>query len=154
MNIQLRRILCPIDFSEPALLALSYAEALAESFGAELHILHVLEMVYPSGPGEVLGAAPLATTLDTTSCQRALNELVERRPAGRLRARTQVVIGRPFADIVRVAGEDAVDLVVMGTHGRGWFSHLLIGSVAEKVVRTAPCPVLTVKPGEHEFVAP
>ena len=76
------------------------------------------------------------------------------RAAGLSGARTLIVAGTPFVEIVRTARAEGADLIIIGTHGRGAVAHALLGSVAEKVVRKAPCPVLTVRQGEHEFVAP
>jgi nucleotide-binding universal stress UspA family protein len=74
------------------------------------------------------------------------------------RAKHQVTLacqrGTPFVEIVRYARREVIDLIVMGTHGRGAIAHMLLGSVAERVIRKAPCPVLTVRPEEHEFVMP
>jgi len=71
-----------------------------------------------------------------------------------LRARLLTRVGHPFVEVVRYAREESIDLIVMGTHGRGAVGHLLLGSVAERVVRKAPCPVLTVRHPQHEFVRP
>ena len=72
----------------------------------------------------------------------------------RFRAMTVIVAGNPFLEIVRYAKANAVDLIVMGTHGRGPIAHMLMGSVAEKVVRKSPCPVLTVRDAQHDFIMP
>ena len=71
-----------------------------------------------------------------------------------LRVETALVAGNPFLEIIRYAKANDVDLIVMGTHGRGAIAHILLGSVAEKVVRKSPCPVLTVRQAQHEFVMP
>jgi len=90
-----------------------------------------------------------------TSARRQLDELVTANDRARLRCNGAVVTStNPAAAIVDYAGRSAVDLIVMGTHGRGAVAHLLLGSVAERVVRTAPCPVLTVRHPEREFVLP
>lgn len=134
----LARILVPTDFSPPSDAALAYARVLCAAFGASLHLLHVAtERVLP----------PHATG-DADAGAAALREIQRRLNAD---DRRRGVLGRviegpdPAAEIARYAGTTGSDLIVMGTHGRGGLAHLLIGSVAEKVVRTAPCPVLTVR---------
>jgi nucleotide-binding universal stress UspA family protein len=154
--IALKKILVATDFSEPSAVAVKYAVALAEAFGASLHVLHVIEEFYVHGwAGE--GYIP-----DIGSLRQAMREQANAQlqktltPADQERFHAQTVIkwGAPFVEIVRYAKEQGIDLVVMGTHGRGPIAHMLMGSVAEKVVRKAPCPVLTVRHPEHEFVMP
>ncbi|MBS1818223.1 MAG: universal stress protein [Acidobacteria bacterium] len=140
--IALKRILVPHDFSETSAAAVNYAVTLARSFGAELVFLYVgdraqarVEGGMPDGPdGEVTGAAHEAMVQVLAPADRTA-----------LNPRCFVLAGSPAEEIVRVAREHEFDLIVMGTHGRGLVGHLLMGSVAEKVVRTAPCPVLTVR---------
>jgi nucleotide-binding universal stress UspA family protein len=72
----------------------------------------------------------------------------------RYRAKAELRTGSPFVEIVRYARDEKIDLIIMGTHGRGPIAHMLLGSVAERVVRKAPCPVLTVRQSQHEFVLP
>lgn len=154
--IELKRILVPTDFSEYSQQAMTYACAFAEQFDADLHVLHVLQdlvavvpepgVVFPP-PGDYMGELK-------ASAERALVEIPD--PAwaeGRtiVRGTRQ---GPPFLEIIRYAKENDIDMIVLGTHGRGGLAHVLLGSVAEKIVRKAPCPVLTVRPGEHEFVMP
>ena len=146
----IERILVPLDFSAPSLEALDYAADLGALLGAEIVLIHVVQPVYyaadPFGTGDILGAA-----LDEV--QRAGREGLDRLAAGvrkrRLTARTLVRVGPPPHTIVETAMQLGADLIVMSTHGRTGVSHLLMGSVAEGVVRTALCPVLTMHPGEH-----
>jgi nucleotide-binding universal stress UspA family protein len=157
MNIELKRILCPVDFSDNSLHALNYAIALAQRQEADLVLLHVVQ---PS----LLSASmdPFLPEYDMTvmenymdACKRQLKELTERVVAQDHPATTSVLrTGTPFLEIVTAARELDSDLIVVGTHGRTGLAHVMIGSVAEKVVRKAPCPVLTVKHPEHEFVMP
>ena len=142
------RILVPTDFSDTSDAALGYARWLAETFGASLHLLHAFEDPYAAGAlvPEVYGT--VSEELREVALKAAENQLQQRLPeAARvpLRGTTAVVTGSPAPAIVKYASEHGVDLIVMGTHGRGGMAHLLLGSVAEKVVRTAPCPVLTVR---------
>jgi nucleotide-binding universal stress UspA family protein len=154
--IALRRVLVPTDFGGPSSTALLYGRALCDAFGAALHVLHVVEDPFVVGAAVhgYLAAVPDLRERALTEGQRRLDEAVpeeERRAAG---LETVVRMGRPCEEILRYAGDKDVDLVVMGTHGRTGVAHLLLGSVAERVVRTAPCPVLTVRHPEHEFVQP
>ncbi len=154
--IDLKRILLPTDFSAYSEQAMTYACAFAEQFDAELHLLHVLQdlvaivpepgVAFPP-PGDYMGEMK-------TSAEQALAQLPDPEwAAGRTIVR-ETRQGPPFLEIIRYAKEQEIDMIVLGTHGRGGLAHVLLGSVAEKVVRKAPCPVLTVRPGEHEFVMP
>jgi nucleotide-binding universal stress UspA family protein len=141
-----KKVLVPIDFSEPSDAALLYGRNLAKAFGAELHVLHVLENQF------------LRPTFKSTA---AVEIGVANRVAERLSAEDRATLHAvsavrmsddPYDEIIRYANNEDIDLIVMGTHGRGGVARLLMGSVAEKVVRTARCPVLTVRHPEHEFV--
>lgn len=149
--IEIRTILCPVDFSECSNAAAGWARELAARFGAELHYLHVLENLEPmrSAPENVL--VPKDEIVKAIR-ENALERLAEI-PGGEAAFR-DLRHGVPFVEIVRYAKSQPVDLIVMGTHGRTGISHLMIGSVAERVVRKAPCAVLTVRPGTHEFEMP
>ena len=156
MNVRVQRILCPVDFSDNSDHALRYASALAESFGAELTLLHVVAPIVAALPGETALPDVLQADIDALVdiCRKRLAPLADKLAAGGLTVQQQVLRGAPFIEIIRYARESEMDLIVMGTHGRSGLGHLLIGSVAERVVRKAPCPVLTVKHPEHEFVLP
>jgi nucleotide-binding universal stress UspA family protein len=155
-TIALERILVPTDFSDPADVALRYATGFADAFGARLHLLHVIE---PWVAQQWAASLALVPGFDfeaeaRTRSESALEQVLTRNERERYAARLVTVTGAPFAEIVSYARREDIDLIVMGTHGRGTLAHLLIGSVAENVVRKAPCPVLTVRHPEHEFVAP
>ena len=141
------KILCPTDFSELSIGAMKYAGLLAEKFGASLHILHVVDQAYQywmaMGP-ESIPAGPSAEEM-TNTAKRQMEEFVGQHVPASLKATTEIVTGRPFMEIIRIAKERAVDLIVIGTHGRGALSQMLLGSVADKVVHKAPCPVLSVR---------
>ena len=155
MTIQIKRILLPTDFSPASAAAVNYACELAAKFDAELHVLHALE-VHPSltpefGMGLVL---PKFISESRAAAEKLLAEALDPKwAAGRTVSRT-VVEGSPRVEIVRYAGEHDIDLIVLSTHGRTGLPHVIMGSVAENVVRTAPCPVLTVRPAGHQFVTP
>jgi universal stress protein A len=147
MTISLKSILCPVDFSETSDLAARYALAFARMNGASLTLLHVVAPPMTALPGEAgLLAVPQADIQEITeACTTRLAAIVEGIGDEGVPIEYQVVSGVPFLEIARFAGEHEIDLIVMGSRGRTGLSHLLIGSVAERVLRKAPCPVLTVK---------
>jgi nucleotide-binding universal stress UspA family protein len=153
MNLTVRRILVPTDFSSTAAQAIEVAIAFAQRFGAELELFHAQSMPTYVFPDAVMPVGPeLMRDLD-----RAVASELERN-AERVRAAGVVVstasaVGAPDLEICRRAGEWNADLIIIGTHGRTGLPHVLLGSVAEKVVRRAPCPVLTVRPEAAEHVA-
>lgn len=151
--IQLKRILLPSDFSELSSEAVKYACALTEQFESELHMLYVHESIVV--PEYAMGIDWDRLTQEAKKAAKTQMEALLD-PAWK-QGRTVVIAiaeGPPFLEIIRYAKEHAIDLIVMATHGRSGVSHMLIGSVAEKVVRKAPCPVLTVRPKGHQFVMP
>src|SRR5919199_1249689 len=154
--IDLRRILVPTDFSKHSANALTYAAAFAEKFGAELYLLYVAQDLAVFFPDAVSAAPPPVPPVEeiTAAARESLQRLVREQGLERLRVHTEACQGTPFAEIIRFAREKEIDLIVMGTHGRSGLAHVLLGSVTEKVVRKAPCPVLTVRHPEHEFVHP
>ncbi len=151
--IQLKRVLLPTDFSELSSEATNYACALVEQFEAELHMLHVHERITISEFGMGIDLERLMGEAEKAAEAQMEKVLDEEWKDGRTVV-TATVEGPPFLEIIRYAREHEIDLIVMATHGRSGVSHMLIGSVAEKVVRKAPCPVLTVHPKGHQFVMP
>jgi nucleotide-binding universal stress UspA family protein len=153
--IALKRILVATDFSEASQNALRYARAFADQFGAAIDVLHVLDdpFVYAPPLDTVVPPPSFYEELQNAARER-LGQVVSEAERARYKARVVLKMGRPFAEILAYAQEQAVDLIVMGTHGRGPVAHALLGSVTERVVRRAPCPVLTVRHPEHEFVPP
>jgi nucleotide-binding universal stress UspA family protein len=152
-----KNVLVATDFSEPSVTALEYGRAIARTFHASLHVLHVVERVMMPGTlGEVVpfNAVELAEQLRAVAHEQ-LEETVGEDDRRELDATPVLLTSTaPAEGIVDYARRANVELIVMGTHGRGGWSHLMMGSVAEKVVRTAPCPVLTVRHPEREFVKP
>jgi universal stress protein A len=142
-----KRILVPMDFSAPSDAALDYARSMATRFDASLHLLHVAEDPYRAVySAEVF--VPEIEGLRDEILGDAIGRLKDRLRASdvnELHATADAIIGTPAGCIAEYAAAHEIDLIVMGTHGRGGMSHLLMGSVAERVVRTAPCPVLTVR---------
>jgi nucleotide-binding universal stress UspA family protein len=147
-----KRILVPMDFSAPSDAALEQARSVATRFGASLHLLHVAD-----DPYRVLYSAEVFVPDIEGLREEILKDVTGRlndrlRPSDltELHATAEAIIGMPAASIVEYADGHDIDLIVMGTHGRGGMSHLLMGSVAERVVRTAACPVLTVRKAHTE----
>jgi nucleotide-binding universal stress UspA family protein len=142
------RILVPTDFSPPSVAALATAKALAAQFGASIHLVHVMQDPYATAAyaSDVYGYLPSGLKESwRLEAQQHLDPLMTPAERAQFRVTTDVVFGSPARAIVEYAQENAVNLIVMGTHGRGAVAHLLLGSVAERVVRTAECPVLTVR---------
>jgi nucleotide-binding universal stress UspA family protein len=154
--IDLQRILVPTDFSKFSEVALRYGLALAEKFGAELYLLHVVQDLALFVPDAVAVAPPVAAPVEqfTAAAREALERVVRENKLDRLAVSREIREGAPFYEIIRFARENEIDLIVMGTHGHTGLAHVLLGSVTERVVRKAPCPVLTVRDPEHEFVHP
>ena len=154
--IELRRILVPTDFSEYSQSALRYAAALAEKFGAQICLLHVIQDLAVFIPDMITVAPPILPAPEqmTSAVRDAFERLVNENRLEQLVSEREVREGNPFAEIVRFAREGKFDLIVMGSHGHTGLAHVLLGSVVEKVVRKAPCPVLTVRDPRHEFVHP
>jgi universal stress protein A len=143
----IKRVLVPIDFSPASTIAFQYAVDLASRQGATVHLLHVVDearlgMATPEGfyadvPG--LGASLIKEAL------ARLGRLVSTSGALDPAPTTEVLVGRPVEEIARTATARGTDLIVMGTHGRSGVAHLILGSVTERVLRVAPCAVLTVR---------
>jgi nucleotide-binding universal stress UspA family protein len=149
--ITLKNILVPHDFSETSAAAMQYAVELARTFGAKLHLVHVSE----KARFEMATEFPLGLDMSLEDAIRErLLKIMATGEHRELNPSFQVLSGAPAAEIVRYAKDHAMDLIVMGTHGRGVVAHAVMGSVAEKVVRHAPCPVLTVRHPDHEVVIP
>jgi universal stress protein A len=141
-------ILVPTDFSPPSEAALATAKALAAQFGAAIHLIHVLEDPYATVAfaSDIYGYVPPGLKESwRKAAQTQLDALLDQPEKAQFRVTASVMFGSPARAIVDYARDNAMNLIVMGTHGRGGFAHLLLGSVTERVVRTAECPVLTVR---------
>lgn len=141
MNV--KHILVPVDYSHSGDAAMAYAASLAREHDAELHLVHVYEQpfAYVDG-GFATTPAPSVPPADLESEEAKLNEIT---PEKGVKFRRRFIVGGPADELVNYAKEAGIDLVVMGTHGRTGLNRLLMGSVAEGVVRRSPCPVLTIK---------
>lgn len=149
--LQLKKILVPIDFSPASTNAFKYALRLAEEFGAELTLLYVLVPAasrgFASNPGAPFSKSELSST------EKNLRALIASTRNGSVqRVRSTTRIGVPSHEIVEMAKDADIDLIVIATHGYTGWKHFCIGSTAERVVRAAPCPVLVVREKEHDFV--
>jgi nucleotide-binding universal stress UspA family protein len=156
--IALKKILVATDFSELSAVALSYGCDLGRLFDAEVHVLHVVDDLGARLCGLPGGYAGDLGRLRADMEQTALEQIDARLETdSRHLLRTQSVVRTslsPAETILAYARDAKIDCIVMGTHGRGGVAHLVMGSVAERVVRLAPCPVLTIRHPEHEFVLP
>jgi nucleotide-binding universal stress UspA family protein len=151
--IKLRRLLVPIDFSEHSKNALKYAISFARQFKASIDLIYVVEpAVYPAdfSFGQV-GFPNVEEELRTHGTEE-LERLIKMEMSGKVLSRKVVRTGKPFYEIIQYAYEEGIDLIIIATHGHSGVEQILFGSTAEKVVRKAPCPVLVVRTGEHEFV--
>jgi nucleotide-binding universal stress UspA family protein len=149
--LEIRSILAPTDFSAHSSKAVRYACLLAERLGSELHLLHVLSDIVPVGPDPMLTPV-LPPEFYTESREQSLNTLENQLDPSwghPPTVETEVRWGDPVEEIVAHAREQAIDLIVIATHGRTGLSHALLGSVAERIVREAPCPVLTIRDRER-----
>jgi nucleotide-binding universal stress UspA family protein len=153
--IALKKILVATDFSEPAEAALAYGRAFARTFGATLYLLHVVDDMYVRLGGDAYAAVlpELQEDVEREARQR-LARIAAEDDVQSLAMEMIVTSGATAQAIVDYAEKENVQLIVVGTHGRGGVAHLLMGSVAERVVRTAHCPVLTVRRPERDFVMP
>jgi len=154
--ILLKNILVATDFGDASEAALNYGRDLARTYGSTLHVLHTVDdaMVRFAGEGTMTFLPDLQTEVENDARAR-IDALVTDEDRSQLHAKPIVITSvSPAETIVNYAKEHPIDLVVMGTHGRKALAHFLMGSVAERVVRTAPCPVLTVRHPEHEFLVP
>jgi len=151
--INLRRILVPTDFSESANHALAYGISFAREYKAELVLLHVVETLSVGYAGDLF-PVPMAEVLNeiTAYARGELAKAAAQAGERGVTARQVVIQGKPATEVIRYAKEQAIDMIVLGTHGRGVLDHALFGSTTERVVRKAPCPVLTCRLAEHEFV--
>jgi nucleotide-binding universal stress UspA family protein len=151
--IKLKKVLVPTDFSESARHALTYGISFAREYQAELVVLHVVENL-TVGYASDLFPVPMAEVFQEISgyAKAELAKLGAVAREKKVEVVEQVVQGKPSAEIIRFAREAEVDMIVLGTHGKGMLDQALFGSTTERVVRRAPCPVLTVRLAEHEFV--
>ncbi len=149
-----KKILCPVDFSKFTEEVITYAADIAKRYGAELHVLHVIPNLTYFTPYE-----SFLTPENLVAVEKNIQDEVER-DFGKMLKHVDIEIKRvvktgvAFVEIIDYAKSEGMDLIVMGTHGRSGIEHILIGNVAEKVVRKSPCPVMTIRPKGKEFKMP
>jgi len=139
-----KKILYPTDFSDPSYEALKAANEFALLFSAELCVVHVVSPVV-TAPGDPSGSDFLILEEMDKAARESLKEMVKKGIPKGLLVRQIVVLGEAAEEIIRISEEERVDLIVIATHGQTGWRHFVFGSVAEKVVRLAPCPVLTIR---------
>jgi len=146
METTINKVLVPIDFSDYSKSALKYAVNFAKSFNADIILIYVVEpIIYP--PDFSMGqiAMPSINTEWDDRAKDELQKLAKNEIAGVASVKTIIKTGKPFVEIIETAKEENVDLIIIATHGHSGVEHILFGSTAEKVVRKAPCPVLTLR---------
>ncbi|HEX2524012.1 MAG TPA: universal stress protein [Terriglobia bacterium] len=152
--LRIQKILVPTDFSDCSVKAVKYATELASVMKAKLYLLHVAEHSNDGGdPQSSKYIVPEYISEVEKQLKDRLNRIANELNLQGVEAQPMLVAGRAYADIVNTAEELGVDLIVIATHGRTGFSHLVFGSTAEKVVRLSPCPVLTVKSQPNPLAA-
>ncbi len=155
--ITIKTILLPTDGSVCSSKAMAYALSFAKQYGGRVVALHVIDRRWEEQTRVAFAEVGQDLTRKirdgyAEEARRILQEVADAGARAGVSVETRMVTGIPFDDIVRIGADLPADLIIMGTHGRTGVSHLLLGSVAEKVVRRAPCPVLTVRQEEHDFV--
>lgn len=144
MELTINKILVPIDFSDYSKNSLRYSIFMAQQFNAEISLVYVVEpIIYP--PDFSMGQVVLPAADDRDVFTRASEELAKNEAPSGLKIRTIIKTGKPFIEIIETAREENSDLIIIATHGHTGVEHILFGSTAEKVVRKAPCPVLTLR---------
>jgi len=146
MESDIKKILVPIDFSDYSKSALKYAVNFCKNFNAEMILIYVVEpVIYP--PDFSMGqiAIPSVNAEWDERARQELDKLAKEEIPDNVPVKTIIKTGKPFLEIIENAGELDVDLIIIATHGRTGVEHILFGSTAEKVVRKAPCPVLTLR---------
>ena len=150
LQFHIGRILVPVDFSEHSQKALRYALAFASQFGAEVALVHVVEqMVYP---GDWMYPPLAVTDFAMEKREQVIARLRALDAGSGVKTQHVVRLGRAWQEVVEIAKEMKSDLIILATHGYTGLKHALLGSVAEKIVRHAPCPVLSVHPDERDFL--
>ncbi len=157
MTIKITKILCPTDYSDLSVLGVRYAREFAQCFGAQVHCLHVIDEAGQYWAAMGPESAPIAPVVEDlkSAAEEHMQRFADEHLVGlKFAPIRRVISGNACHEIVEYATENLIDLIVIATHGRGGLAHALLGSTAEKVVRKAPCPVLTVRENERECVEP
>ena len=148
--IDIKNILCPVDHSDCSKEALKYAVSFAIKDNSKLYLLHVIDIcAYDESINAMTPQIPDDETL--AQLKTKLLDCIPEEMRDDMNVEALVVQGIPFVEIISTAKRNDVDMIVLGSHGRTGISHMMMGSVSEKVVRKAPCPVLTVRKSDHKF---
>jgi len=153
MDTKLKKVLVPIDFSDYSKSALNYAADFAKKFNAGIILIYVVEpVIYP--PDFSMGqiAIPSINTEWDMKAKEELDKLAKTEIPDAITVNTVIKTGKPFIEIIETASEEDVDIIIIASHGHSGMEHILFGSTAEKVVRKAPCPVLTLREPRKGFV--
>jgi nucleotide-binding universal stress UspA family protein len=146
MDLAIKKVLVPIDFSDYSKNALKYAVNFAKSFGADMILIYVVEpIIYP--PDFSMGqiAIPTISTEWDDRAREELDKLAKTEIPAEVKVKTLIKTGKPFVEIIETATEEDIDIIIIATHGHSAVEKILFGSTADKVVRKAPCPVLTLR---------
>jgi universal stress protein A len=150
LRFKIGRILVPVDFSECAQTAVRYALGMAAQFEAEITLVHVVEQIIY--PGDWMYPPLAMSDFAVEKRDEVLTKMQALVKKSDIDVKTEVRVGRAWQEVVDLAKESKTDLIVLATHGYTGLKHVLLGSVAEKILRHAPCPVLTVRPDERDFL--
>lgn len=156
MKVSPKRVLWPTDFSELAMHGGRYARGFCEQFDAQLHIVHVVPPPLSPDVSLVVSAEVPVTITEpelVEAAQNALDRLIAEQLGGDESIVTKVLFGNAWTSICQYAQDNDIDLIVVTTHGRSGLLHVLIGSTTERIVHHAPCPVLTIKHPQKDFVS-
>ncbi|MFZ2323929.1 MAG: universal stress protein [Ignavibacteriaceae bacterium] len=146
MELSIKKVMVPIDFSDYSKSALKYAVSFAKTFSAEITLIYVVEpIIYP--PDFSMGqiAIPSVNTEWDERAREELDKLAKNEISPEVKVKSIIKTGKPFVEIIETAVEENTDVIIIATHGHSGVEHILFGSTAEKVVRKAPCPVLTLR---------
>ena len=152
--MKLNKILCPVDFSDRSDRALEYAVFIATTNDASLTLVHVVDHLQGEDHFFILSLTAEELQKKLESEARKKLDLLAQKYSDTIKVETVIRAGKPFVEIVRMAKENDIDQIIMGSHGRTGIPHMLLGSVAEKVSRKAPCPVLIFKEKGAKFELP
>jgi len=153
MGNDIKKVLVPIDFSDYSKSALKYAADFAQKFNAEMILIYVVEpVIYP--PDFSMGqiAIPSINTEWDMKAKEELDKLADTEISNSITVKTIIKTGKPFIEVIETASEEDVDIIIIASHGHSGMEHILFGSTAEKVVRKAPCPVLTLREPKKGFM--
>jgi nucleotide-binding universal stress UspA family protein len=149
--IDIKNILCPVDHSDCSKEALKYAVSFAIKDNSKLYLLHVIDIrTFDESINAMTPQIPDDETL--AQLKTKLLDCIPEEMRDDMNVEALVVQGIPFVEIISTAKKNDVDMIVLGSHGRTGIAHMMMGSVSEKVVRKAPCPVLTVRKSDHKFI--